>query len=624
MIGLGIASVAPKGVIACVIVLLEGLISLKQGYVISHISTTSAPRKPHPKIGEGESNDLVLQDTLQVSLAEQKSHEELETKQNVEKVKKHLMAKEIEKLVEGSKNVEENVEVASSPLRNDDNQTDPSTRLEPRSDKESPEVEKIDDISQPVNVIEEEEESAEDDYEFMPRRNCNELSQYLQDIMMESLPKLVDERIKKILQTQVSLHVAQGLILKREKSQAEVDKMIAYAIQQECKNFLSKISLQVNDVITNHIPSQDGLLIWLDLKYKFERLHMASTPCIPSVVRPKDQDDPHDDAHLEGENSPSTSGNQEQSNDFDFWTNSYAIDDDVLPNEKFSQELVDEILQTVDEAKLCKVVDEMLRQHCPLGDEHQYHINQKQNFLKSDIIPHAETFYIKKQQEPRKPTEEIYLNSKIVQIIKTYWELGQEHKFIIKIVARRANGSIVSIFEPDYKNLNKNDIEDMYLLIVNHKVDDYAETRFLWSLSVFIRILQGLKRYNNDVKYGYVTSSLSNQDAEYLQLFAEEIKEQFKHQDQMRRYKIQTIRAYNDSLGFHNWYQSLVARDLGSTSVYGHHVAAGGYDVDDWLSLWCSSSLYGMHETLIHFEDSTARYTFVLPGLNDSTAALEF
>ncbi|GJY23831.1 hypothetical protein Tco_0397489 [Tanacetum coccineum] len=55
------------------------------------------------------------------------------------------------------------------------------------------------------------------------------------------------------------------------------------------------------------------------------------------------------------------------------------------------------------------------------------------------------------------------------------------------IVTRRANGSIVSITESDYKNLNKNDIEDLYLLIVNGKVDDYAETRLFWSLSVFIR-----------------------------------------------------------------------------------------------------------------------------------------
>ncbi|GKB63691.1 hypothetical protein Tco_0919877, partial [Tanacetum coccineum] len=126
--------------------------------------TASSPRTPNPEIAE---DDLVLQETLQVSLAER--HEDLEAKQNVENLKDHLMAEEIEKLVKGSKNVEKNVEVASSPLMNDDNQTNPNTRLEPMSDKESPEVEKIADISQHVNVNEEEEESAEDDYELRRR-----------------------------------------------------------------------------------------------------------------------------------------------------------------------------------------------------------------------------------------------------------------------------------------------------------------------------------------------------------------------------------------------------------------------------------------------------------------------
>ncbi|GJU67815.1 hypothetical protein Tco_1254074 [Tanacetum coccineum] len=163
----------------------------------------------------------------------------------------------------------------------------------------------------------------------------------------------------------------------------------------------------------------------------------------------------------------------------------------------------------------------------------------------------------------------------------------------------------------DYKNLNKNDIKDLYLLIVNGKVDDYAETGLLWSLFVFIRstviwetihdfqlgvesyqqkvnhtaititfpgikkyktfsivskpvcgiiyknskkekrvmrhqkvykfcdatlkkVLEGLKSYNNKVKHGYVTLSLSKEDAEYLQLFEEEIEERLKHCDQMR------------------------------------------------------------------------------------------
>ncbi|GKE56905.1 hypothetical protein Tco_1496090 [Tanacetum coccineum] len=160
---------------------------------------------------------------------------------------------------------------------------------------------------------------------------------------------------------------------------------------------------------------QTDLPIWLALKYKFERMNMSSTTCRPSAVRPRDQDDPHDDAHPEGENSakrqktsehrtielggsssglvyesepcPSTSGNQVQTDDFDFWTNSYAIDDDdVIPNKKVSQELVDEMSQTVDEARLCKMVDEMLRQQCTSGDEHPYHIDQMHNFLKSDIV----------------------------------------------------------------------------------------------------------------------------------------------------------------------------------------------------------------------------------------------
>ncbi|GKA08119.1 hypothetical protein Tco_0687450 [Tanacetum coccineum] len=148
---------------------------------------------------------------------------------------------------------------------------------------------------------------------------------------------------------------------------------------------------------------------------------------------------------------------------------------------------MEEVSLTIDEAKLRKMADEMLRQRYTSGDEHQYHIDQIKNFLKSDINPHAKIYYIRKQKEPGKPKEEIYSNSKIVQVIKTYWKLGHEYKFITEIVARRANDCIISITEPDYKNLNKNDIEDIYLLIMNGKIPDYANTGLLWSLSVFIR-----------------------------------------------------------------------------------------------------------------------------------------
>ncbi|GKB72452.1 hypothetical protein Tco_0933864 [Tanacetum coccineum] len=75
---------------------------------------------------------------------------------------------------------------------------------------------------------------------FMPRRKFNELAKNLEDIMMEALPMLVDDRIKVLLKKQVPLYVAEGLILEREKSQADVTKMIAEAIQQEHANLRSE------------------------------------------------------------------------------------------------------------------------------------------------------------------------------------------------------------------------------------------------------------------------------------------------------------------------------------------------------------------------------------------------
>ncbi|GJY02404.1 hypothetical protein Tco_0360556 [Tanacetum coccineum] len=319
---------------------------------------------------------------------------------------------------------------------------------------------------------------------------------------------------------------------------------------KERGNIQAQISTKIENAITNVIPSQvdasvlnpelqqQDIAIWLALQMKFERNTVPQTACRAFAVHLRDQDDPHDDAHLEEEQAPSTSGNQEQNDDFDFWTDSYASDDDEIPSKQVSQEIMEEVSLTIDEAKLRKMADEMLRQRCTSGDEHQYHIDQMKNFLKSDIVwesrkeilvsshprkttplvhsyqrdpeastlslinqdllylkkgnsgpekivlslhkfpaiifndddieertsrwvnkcvkifnpyarygvehwknPHAKIFYIRKQKEPGKPKEEIYSNSKIVQVIKTYWELGTS----------------------------------------------YADTGLLWSLSVFIR-----------------------------------------------------------------------------------------------------------------------------------------
>ncbi|GJW81286.1 hypothetical protein Tco_0145261 [Tanacetum coccineum] len=573
------------------------------------------------------------------------------------------MAEEIKKLVEVLENVEKNVNDTSSPLKNDDDQNVLGTRLDPKSDKESTEVE-ITIVVTPININEEEEETTDDGYElrqrekgkqeltkndltpssstpsssppksklsatnrllsifkakpghlrhyksffqelqgrygylfehlstkFMPRWKFNKVAHRLQEIILDSLPKLVDDHILIFLKKQVPLYV-------------------------ERENLCSEISLQVNDVIANQIPSQvdssvisymsghilhvhltqatpafaqyqlylimkddpqlqqTNLPIWLALKDKFKRFNASSTSCRPSAVFPRDQEDPHDDALLEGENSakrqkiskhgtfelggsssgqdyesepgPSTSGNQEQSDDFDYWTNSYATDDDELPTEQVSQELVEEMSQTIDEAKLCKMVDEMLRQQCTLRDEHQYHIDRMQNFLKrgtglekivmslhkfpavifpdDDIEeitsrrvkkcvkkfnpyawynfehwknPHAKIFYIKKQQETGKPN-----------VIS--------HKFIEEIVARKVCGTSVrkvnltaqTITFPGIEKYKVFSIvfEPIYGIIYeNSKKEKRVDETFIVISSVMC--------------------SLSHEDAEYLQLFKERIKE---------------------------------------------------------------------------------------------------
>ncbi|GJU32442.1 hypothetical protein Tco_1176031 [Tanacetum coccineum] len=293
----------------------------------------------------------------------------------------------------------------------------------------------------------------------------------------------------------------------------------------------------------------------------------------------------------------------------------------------------------------------MLRQRCTSGDEHQYHIDQMKNFLKSDIVWESRKEILKGNSGPEKIVLSLHkfpaiiFNdvdieertsrwvNKYVKKFNPYARYGVEHWknphakiFYIKrrketgnpkevIVARRANECIVSITESDYKNLNKNDIEDIYLLIMNGKVPDYAETGLLWSLSVFIRssviwervhdfqlgiesyqqkvnltaptisfpgiekhkmfsiiyepvhgiiyknskkekrvmrhseihkfcdatlnrVLEGLKSYNNDVKYGYKQRDLTEDEVEYLKLFEEEIEVRLKYRNQMRRWEM--------------------------------------------------------------------------------------
>nr|GEY20446.1 hypothetical protein [Tanacetum cinerariifolium]GEY55581.1 hypothetical protein [Tanacetum cinerariifolium] len=185
---------------------------------------------------------------------------------------------------------------------------------------------------------------------------------------------------------------------------------------------------------------------------------------------------------------------------------------------------------------------------------------EKGKFNDDDIEEQTSIWVNKKQKEPGKPNEVIYSNSMIIQVIKTYWELGHEYKFITELISRRANECIMSITEPDFKNLNKNDIEDMYLLIMNGKHEMFSiiyepvhgiiyknskkEKRVMRHSEIhkfcdatLNSVLEGLKSYNNDVKYGYIQRDLTKDEVEYMKLFEEEIEDRLKYQRHMRRWE---------------------------------------------------------------------------------------
>ncbi|GJZ75794.1 hypothetical protein Tco_0640259 [Tanacetum coccineum] len=551
--------------------------------------TTSAPRRstrltpltPIPTTDEAD--DIILQDTIQLSFAEQKSCDELEA----------------------------------------------NKMLEPRSNKESPEG-KITIEVQPVNTIKEEEESAEDDYELRRREKGTNVEESrhtpspttirslrihfnlksldtgkLQELTVNDQPhssstpsssssklsainhilslfKPKTVRFKRYksffdeLQGRYGYlfeHLKKGLHPRKNvHSQVDVAKMIADAIHQECENLQAQISSQINNVIT--IPSRVDSSI---------RNYMSSNISHGGNSAKRQKTSEHG-TYVFGESSsgqvneiepgPSTSGNQEQLDDFDFWTDSYAIDDDELPTEKVSQELVEEMSQIVNEAKLRKVPASVVQscQRDPKAHALSL-VNQDLLYLKKGnsrsekivlslhkfpavIFPDDDTKErtsiwvdkcVKKFNPYARYSVDDYIETGLLWSLSVFirstviWERVHDFQLGVESYQSKVNLTAPTItfpgiemykvffivFEPVYGIIYKN-INKEKRVMRHQEIHKFCD-------ATLNRVLEGLKSYNNNVKHGYVTPSLSKEDVEYVQLFEEEIEEPLKHHDQMRR-----------------------------------------------------------------------------------------
>nr|GEW81344.1 zinc knuckle CX2CX4HX4C [Tanacetum cinerariifolium] len=455
--------------------------------------TPSTPISTEPILTTAEVEDLALQDTIQLSIAEQKSYEVFEAQNDVEKVKEHLQAEEIEKMVKGTKTVDED-ELVTSIL---DSQNDLKTR-------------RYGYLFGHLKT------------KFMPRKKFNVLAQHLQAVIKESLPSMVDNRVKESTKIQVSIYVAEGLLLERNKMQDKVDSSV---IRYMSNHILHVHPTQISQASTQEQQYQlyltikddlqlqrDDLPIWLALKIKFEGLTTANTHRRSFFIRQRNQDDPYDDALPKGENSAKRQKTSEHG--------TYVMGESSSGQANESES---DLSTSVDEAKLRKVVAEMLRQRCTSGDEHQCHIDEMQNFLENYIV-----------WESRKEILSLPFPQKPILVVSYQRDLKAPAQSLVNqdlLYLKKGNSGpenfVLSLhnLHQKYNNLGKKQQERHQEI---HKFCD----------ATLKRVLEGLKSYNNYMKHGYVTPSLSKEDVQYLQIFEEEIIERLKHHDQMRRWEI--------------------------------------------------------------------------------------
>ncbi|GKF67975.1 hypothetical protein Tco_0197654, partial [Tanacetum coccineum] len=86
----------------------------------------------------------------------------------------------------------------------------------------------------------------------------------------------------------------------------------------------------------------------------------------------------------------SGSGAKELLEDFDAWLNEQGIDDDEVPTEEVSSELLAEVsekeMTSDDIQRMQNAINNMMRDRCNSGEEHQYHLDQMKSYMENQNV----------------------------------------------------------------------------------------------------------------------------------------------------------------------------------------------------------------------------------------------
>ncbi|GJQ93674.1 hypothetical protein Tco_0004813 [Tanacetum coccineum] len=263
--------------------------------------TPSAPRRstrltpPTLVPTVDKADELILQDTLQVSLAEHKSREE-QSKRNVTLVDEHIEPRSDKESPEVEIAKEKEVEISKEKERMEKGKNVEETRYSPiptpirspriHTNLVSSDTEKLQELMDTPHTT---SSSSLSHKKFMPRKSFDTLADNLHDVMVETLPAMVDKHIK----------------------------------EQVVKQ--AQISTQIENAIANVIPSQVDASVRNYMSGHILHVHPAQ----------------------------SQTSSYSQNDNINY--------DDEIPTKQVSQDIMEEVSLTIDEAKLRKIADEMLR-----------------------------------------------------------------------------------------------------------------------------------------------------------------------------------------------------------------------------------------------------------------------
>ncbi|GJR27182.1 retrovirus-related pol polyprotein from transposon TNT 1-94 [Tanacetum coccineum] len=374
-----------------------------------------------------------------------------------------------------------------------------------------------------------------------PRINLSLNKTFVQELMNTVSPSTAttskDPHKKRRISKKV---VADAIIQERDAFQSKVlalipkefDAQAPQIIEELFKNYVQNTVIQVHPTTTTSIDTtsstdlqqqlylkvKSNLLdqandpaLWDVLKCKFEKSSTSNTSCSDDDFHSQHHDNHQDDdappewekrvkRHKTSKSLKSARGSaskrlakesttyvtkqqQHQQQEWDAWEEETFIDEDKNGNIEEKKYIL----------SLHKIHAELFPK-ADLEEKMNRWVHKEFKNFNEDVrlsIQHWKDSWHKRvyKQNQRKVIdnlEDYFSNHRIIEVVRIIIDQLYGLDFMEQILMMRENDKSDSFYEADFKYLNKNDIEDLYYLCQNKKVN-YRETKLMNSLITFIR-----------------------------------------------------------------------------------------------------------------------------------------